>query len=92
MIGDPVADFELHHFAFAARSIETERGMQGVGCFLVVVEHEVSTHGGHGDREANAEAPARDIDFVDGLVADFTVAGVPDPMPIVVKAIARERL
>src|SRR5260370_18592214 len=29
---------------------------------------------------------------MDWLVADFTVAGVPDPMPIVVKAIARERI
>ncbi len=29
---------------------------------------------------------------MDGLVADFTVPGVPDPMPVVVKAITRKRL
>src|SRR6266403_2406068 len=29
---------------------------------------------------------------MDGLIADLTVAGVPDPMPIVMKAIARKRL
>src|SRR6202043_877559 len=40
----------------------------------------------------NAQTPARDVDFVNSLVADFTVAGVPDPMPVIVKAIARERL
>jgi len=32
------------------------------------------------------------IDFVDGLVADFTVPGVPNPMPVVMKAITRKRL
>ena len=36
------------------------------------------------------KSPTRDIDFMDGLVADFAVAGVPDPMPVVVEAIARE--
>src|SRR5713101_7123034 len=59
---------------------------------LIVLEHKVSAHGGHTRREANPQAPPSDIDFVDGLVADFTVPGVPDPMPVVVKAITRKRL
>src|SRR6266446_41396 len=92
MVGDPVADFEFHHLALAPRNLETEAGIQSIGCLLVVIEHEVSTHGRHGRGEPNAQTPARDVDFVDCLVTDFTVAGVPDPMPIVVKAITRERL
>ena len=92
VIGDPGADFDFHHFALAValRRVEIEDGVQQVGSLLVVVEHEVSAHGGDRDGESDPQTPACDIDFVNGLVADFTVAGVPDPMPIVVKAIARE--
>src|SRR6266516_4896497 len=85
VIGDPVADFEFHHFALAARIIEIEGCIQDIGCLLIVLEHKVSAHGGHTYREANSQAPPSDIDFVDGLVADFTVPGVPDPMPVVAK-------
>src|SRR6266436_1415867 len=92
VIGDPVADFEFHHFALAVRIIEIEGCIQDIGCLLIVLEHKVSAHGGHTYREANPQAPPSDIDFVDGLVADFAVPGVPDPMPVVVKAIARKRL
>ncbi len=53
VIGNPVADFELHHLAFAIRTIENEGGIQGVGRFLVVLEHKMSAHGGHRYREAN---------------------------------------
>src|SRR6267142_419104 len=92
VIGDPVPDCDFHHLALALRAIETESGIQGVWCLLVVVEHEVSTHSRHGYREADPQTPARNVDFMDCLVADFTVPGVPDPMPVVVKAITRERL
>src|SRR5580692_1103185 len=50
----------------------------------------MAAHGGGGDGEADSQAPTSDIDFVDGLIARFTVAGIPDPMPVVVKTIARE--
>lgn len=92
VVGDPVADFELHHFAFAIGSVEIKRGAESVGRFLIIVEHEMVAHGGDGNREADAQSPASDIDFVNGLVADFAVAGVPNPVPVVVKAIFRERL
>src|SRR5258708_9911876 len=92
VIGDPVADCEFDHLALALRTHETEGGIQSIGRLLVVLEHKVSTHGGHRHRETYAQTPARDIDFVDSLVADFTVAGVPNPMPIVVKAISGKRL
>src|SRR2546428_3075313 len=92
VIGDPVADFEFHHFALAVRTIEIEGCIQDIGRLLIVLEHKVSAHGGHTYREANPQAPPSDVDFVDGLVADFTVPGVPDPMPVVVKAITRKRL
>src|SRR5258708_13256318 len=92
VIGDPAADCEFDHLALALRTHETEGGIQSIGRLLVVLEHKVSPHGGHRHRETYAQTPARDIDFVDSLVADFTVAGVPNPMPIVVKAIAGKRL
>src|SRR3989442_11790777 len=91
VIGDPVADFEFHHFALAVRIIEIEGCIQDIGCLLIVLEHKVSAHGGKTYREPNPQAPPSDIDFVDGLVADFTVPGVPDPMPVVVKAITGKR-
>src|SRR5207248_9616904 len=71
---------------------ETEASVQSIGRFLIVIEHEVPTHGRDGRGETNSQTPARNVGFVDGLVADFTVAGVPDPMPIVVEAIVREGL
>ena len=38
----------------------------------------------------HAEAPARDVDFVDALVAEVAVAVVPEPVPVVVEAILGE--
>ena len=92
MIGDPVTDFDLHHLALLVGVLEVEGRVQHIGCFLIVVEHEVPAHCGNLDREANTESPARDVDLMNGLVADFAIAGVPDPMPVVMKAVAREWL
>src|SRR5260370_25488797 len=92
VIGDPVAAFEFHHFALAVRIIEIESCIQDIRCLLIVLEHKVSAHGGHTYREAHPQAPPSDIDFVDGLVADFTVPGVPDPLSVEVKAFTRKRL
>src|SRR6266446_5158234 len=47
VIGDSVADSELHHFALAVRIIEIEGCIQDIGCLLIVLEHKVSAHGGH---------------------------------------------
>src|SRR5260370_12417486 len=47
VIGDPVADFELHHLALAVRTIETAGGIQGIRCLLLVLEPHVSAHCPH---------------------------------------------
>ena len=91
MVGDPVPHFELQHLALAI-GLETKRRMQCIRRLLVVLKHEVSTHGRHVHRESHSQSPARNINFVDGLIADLTVSGVPDPVPVVVKAILRKRL
>src|SRR5207247_11106568 len=82
----------LYHLALAIGTIETERGVEGIRRFLVVLEHEVSTHGVDRCGEPNAQSRACDVNFVDGLVADLTVTGVPNPMPVVVKPVLRKRL
>ncbi len=35
----------------------------------------------------HAQAPARDVHLVDALVAQVAVAGVPEPVPVVVEAV-----
>src|SRR5215469_6715590 len=92
MIGDPVAHFEFHQLALGAWSFETEGRVQRVGRLLVVLKHEVSAHRRHMDWESDSQAPARDINLMDGLIADLPVSRVPNPMPVVVKAILGERL
>ena len=92
MIGDPMANFQFHHLALAAGSLKTECRVKRIGCLLVIIKHKMPTHGGDRNGESDAQAPASNVDFVDGLVADFAVTGVPDPMPVVVKTIAGERL
>src|SRR5215469_3046989 len=90
MIGDPVAHFELQHLPLAVGGIELETAIQNVRCLLVVVEHYVSAHCGHFGRELDAQAPTRGVHLVDALVPDVAVTGVPEPVPIVVEAIAGE--
>jgi len=58
----------------------------------VVVEHEMAADRGDSRREPDAEAPPREIDLVHALVAEVSIAGIPDPVPVVVKAVVRERL
>src|SRR2546427_12806660 len=92
MIRDPGPNFEFHHLAFAVRTIKVIGSVQHIGSFLIVVEEEMAAHRGDHGRKAYSETPARDVDFVNGLIADFAIAGIPDPMPVVVKAIPREWL
>src|SRR5262249_40020467 len=42
--------------------------------------------------KGHAESPAGDIGLMDPLVAEIAAPGVPEPVPVVVKAIPRERL
>src|SRR5439155_23562486 len=92
MIGDRMADFQTHHHALVDASLKTECRVKRIGCLLVIIKHKMPTNGGDRNGESYAEAPASNVDFVDGLVADFAVTSVPAPMPVVVKTIAGERL
>src|SRR5437870_8188403 len=73
MIRDPGPNFEFHHLALAVGAIEIECGVQYIGSFLIVVEEKMAAHCRDHRRKANSQAPARDVDFVDGLIADFTI-------------------
>src|SRR5262249_2001608 len=92
VVRDPMPDLELHHLATAARLVEFERAVEDVRRLLIVVEHEVAADGGDPGRERDAKPPSRGIHLVDALVAKVTVAGVPEPVPVVVKAVPCERL
>ena len=63
-----------------------------LGVSLVVLEHEVPADGRNLVRKLHAQAPARHVEFVDALVADVSVAGVPNPMPVIVEAVLGEGL
>src|SRR5262249_33897076 len=91
IVRDPVSNLDFHHLAAAVRSVEFEDAVERVWCFLIVIEHEVAADRGHPVRERDTKAPARHIDLVDCLVAEVAIAGVPEPMPVVMKAIAGER-
>src|SRR5262249_43432841 len=92
VIGNPWPNFQLHHFSFSIWAVEIIRGVQHIGSFLIVVKDKMPAHGRDHRRKANPEAPARDVDFMDCLVADFSISCIPDPMPVVVKTIFGEWL
>src|SRR5207253_1264451 len=43
-------------------------------------------------RQCAAESPARNVNFMHALVADITVAEIPEPMPVVMNQVRVERL
>src|SRR5712691_833660 len=92
IVRDPMPDLDLHHLATAVRPIEFEDAVERVRRFLVVIEHEVAADRGDAVRERDTEPPASGIHLVDRLVAEVPVSRVPDPVPVVMKAIACERL
>src|SRR5215472_14127501 len=91
-VGDPVAHFEFHHLALTVREIEFKGAIEGVWCLLVIIKHEVTAYGRDPIGELHTESPAGDIHLVDALVAEIPVARIPDPVPVVVKAVVSERL
>ncbi len=66
--------------------------MSGVGRLLVVLEHEVPADGRNLVRKLDSQPPARHVEFVDALVADVSVPGIPNPMPVVMEAVLGEGL
>src|SRR6516162_10223085 len=87
-----MADFKLHHLALTIWRDKLIGGMQGVRGLLVILEHEMPADGGHLGRILHSETPASFVDFVDALIADVAIAGVPNPVPVVVEAITGEGL
>src|SRR5438876_8828360 len=92
VVRDPMPDFELHHLAMTVGLIEFKRAIEGVRRLLVVIEHEVAADGGDPTRESDAEPPPRDVDLVYPLIANVSVPCLPDPVSVVMKAVAGERL
>src|SRR4029079_10772469 len=92
VVRDPMPDVELQDLSRPAGLDELEHARERVRRLLVVVEHEMAADRGDSRREPDAEAPPREIDLVHALVAEVSIAGIPDPVPVVVKAVARERL
>src|SRR5579862_542054 len=90
VVGDPMADLELHHLTLAIREVEFKCAAECVRCLLVVVKQKVSAHGRDSVRKLEAQSPARDVHLMNALVAEVSVACIPDPVPVVMKAIARK--
>src|SRR6516165_9414478 len=91
-VGDPVAHLEFHHLALTVREVEFKGAIERVWCLLVIVKHEVTADGRDPIGELDTESPAGDIHLVNALVAEIAVTRIPDPVPVVMKAIAGERL
>src|SRR5262249_15478795 len=62
-----------------------------VRCFLVVLEAIAPARGSDPQRQIDAKAPAAYVDHVDAVVAQFAIAPVPEPVPVVVQVIGAER-
>src|SRR5262249_11505737 len=62
-----------------------------IGCFGIVIDTELAAEGHRrlGPRGI-AECPARDTGFVHTLVPDVAVAGIPEPVPVIRKALLVE--
>src|SRR5262249_18355045 len=77
------ADFE-HDFPVTI----IERGELRVGRLLVVLVDILAARGdyclGH---SGFTQTPARDIHLMHALIADVAIAGVPEPMPVVLEAV-----
>src|SRR5947209_13691461 len=86
----PVAHLEFEHFLFAS-VVELEGAVQSVGRLLIVVEHEMAANRADLGRELHAQAPARDIHLMNALVPEIAVAGIPEPVPVVMETVLRER-
>src|ERR1035441_5804785 len=77
--GIEAADFELQLLVSVIVG-----GELGVGRFLIVGVEVLGAGGDHALGPGDfAQAPARDIHFMHALIADVAVAGIPEPVPVV---------
>ena len=71
---------------------ESPGDVLGVGCLPLILITEAAAGRADGNREPLAHAPAQDVDHVDAVVAEFAVAKIPEPVPVVVDQIFVEGL
>src|SRR5262245_59760779 len=84
-----MAGFKLEHLLLF-RIIK--RTKQRVRSLLIVVKHVVAASSCNARWQTNSQTPARQVHFVDALVAHISVPTIPLPMPIVVQLLAAQRL
>ena len=63
------------------------RDVLRVGRFRLIFVAEPSAGGVNADRPGLLHAPAQNVDEVDAVIAEFAVAEVPEPVPVVVDEI-----
>src|SRR5437867_11249718 len=72
---------------------EVKRGLERVGCLLIVLPYVLAACGGNRNRPASAvQTPGADIHLVHALIADISVARIPEPVPVVSEFIFAVRL
>src|SRR5262249_38321127 len=62
-----------------------------VGCLLIIVENILTASRADRARGVQIEGPARHVQRVDTVVAQFAGAPMPEPVPVVVKVVFDER-
>ncbi len=55
----------------------------GVGGLALIFITEATAGGADGDRESLFHAPTEDIDHMNAVVAEFAVAKIPEPVPVI---------
>src|SRR3569833_248027 len=87
----PVTHLKGQHLILAAFA-KFVRHREGVRGLLVIVEHVVTADRAYFVRITDAKSPARDIQFVDTLIAEISVSVVPEPVPVVVETVFGESM
>ena len=68
-------------------SLEIEGNDMGIGGLLVVLKTITAPGRSNVNGEIDAQSPAAQVEHVDTVVAQFAVAPVPEPVPVVVKVV-----
>ena len=89
-VGEQRGSERVTGVALVTHAVELERAVERVWRLLVIIEHEVPAHGGSFNRKINAQAPSRHVDLMRSLIAHVAVAVIPEPVPVVMEAVARE--
>src|SRR5437762_6869314 len=88
VICNPVANFEFQEGAPVLGKMIFESTVQNVRSLLVIVECEVSANGRDLVGKPHAQAPTSNVHLVSTLIPQIAVSIRPEPVPVVVKAIA----